>query len=166
MSATQLAEPGLTRQTLGAIDRAGVDHANLWLEITEHRRISEDVTEPVSQLRRAGVHFSLDDFGMSYSNLSYLRNFPVESIKVDRSFVSGIANTEVDWSIVRAILAIADSLDLSVIAEGVETAAQRDALVSLGCQWGQGYLLSRPLSADDAAALVRHGSGDRPTLNP
>ena len=163
MSAMQLAQPGLTKLALDAVDKAGVDPADLWLEITEHKRVSDDMTEPVAQLHAAGVHFALDDFGMSYSNLSYLRSFPVECIKVDRSFVSGVADRDGDRGIVRAILAIADSFDLVVIAEGVETAEQRDALLELGCLWGQGFLLSRPMSPDESLALLMSRRGTSPT---
>jgi diguanylate cyclase (GGDEF)-like protein len=154
VSATQLAQPDLAKVALDAISRAGISPDNLWLEVTEHERVGDDLTAPVAALRDAGAHFSLDDFGMSYSNLSYLQRFPIEGIKVDRSFVAGIAEREADRGIVRAILAIADSLGLVVIAEGVETVEQRDTLIELGCPLGQGYLMSRPLSAAGATALL------------
>jgi EAL domain-containing protein (putative c-di-GMP-specific phosphodiesterase class I) len=154
VSATQLAQPDLAEVALAAISRAGISPDDLWLEVTEHERVGDDLTEPVAALRDAGAHFSLDDFGMSYSNLSYLQRFPIEGIKVDRSFVAGIAEREADRGIVRAILAIADSLGLVVIAEGVETVRQRDTLIELGCPLGQGYLMSRPLSAAGATALL------------
>jgi len=157
ISATQLAQRDLAEVTLDAVAAAGIEPASLWLEVTEHEHVSEDLTEPVAELRETGVHFSLDDFGMSYSNLSYLQRFPVEGIKVDRSFVADIVQRDADRGIVAAILAIADALGLAVIAGGVETEAQRETLLGLGCRWGQGYLLSPALPADEALNLLEAG---------
>jgi EAL domain-containing protein (putative c-di-GMP-specific phosphodiesterase class I) len=101
-------------------------------------------------LKELGVRLSIDDFGTGYSSLSYLRNLPVDQLKIDRSFVSGLdavagraASTE-DAAIVRAIIQLGRSLELEVVAEGIETEAQLAALVALGCPYGQGYLLGRP----------------------
>jgi EAL domain-containing protein (putative c-di-GMP-specific phosphodiesterase class I) len=104
-------------------------------------------------LRAAGVHFALDDFGTSYSNLTYLKQFPAECLKIDRSFIPGIVEEGTDRSIVRAILAIAESMDLVVIAEGVERSSERDALLALGCPFGQGYLFAPGLTAAEAGEL-------------
>jgi EAL domain-containing protein (putative c-di-GMP-specific phosphodiesterase class I) len=112
------------------------------------------VSESAAALRAAGVHFALDDFGTAYSNLSYLKRFPFEMVKIDRSFVGGVVDQEADRGIVRAILAIADSLGLDAVAEGVETAEQRAALLRLGCRSGQGYLLAPPLAAEDVPGLL------------
>jgi diguanylate cyclase (GGDEF)-like protein/PAS domain S-box-containing protein len=157
LSATQLQQPELAAQTLAIARGAGVDPTNVWLELTEHGYINIDATHDVSTMRAAGIHFALDDFGISHSNLSSLRHFPVECLKIDRSFVAELTARETDRSIVRAILAIADSLDLSVVAEGVETEGQRDSLLALGCRRGQGYLRSRPLTPEDATELLRAG---------
>ena len=154
LSATQLHEPGLTQRTLSAITDAGVDPADVWLEVTEHSAVRTDVTELATALRRAGVHFSLDDFGISYSNLGHLTRFPVECLKIDRSFVRGLVDSEPDHDIVRAVLAIAGSLGLKVVAEGIEGPEQRRELLRLGCRWGQGYLFSRPVPPAEAAALL------------
>jgi len=159
LSATQLQQPELAARTLAATRGAGVDPADVWLELTEHGSISNDATHDVSTLRAAGIHFALDDFGISHSNLSYLRNFPIECLKIDRSFVAELTAKETDRSIVRAILAIADSLDLEVVAEGVETVGQRDSLLALGCRRGQGYLRSRPLPPKEATALLNAPHG-------
>ena len=110
----------------------------MWLEVTEKSHAGDDVTAVTQQLRSGGVHFALDDFGSSYSNLSYLEQFPAECLKIDASFIPGAVAEGTDRSVVRAILAIADSLHLDVVAEGIERSAERAALVSLGCRFGQG----------------------------
>ncbi|SDZ38187.1 PAS domain S-box-containing protein/diguanylate cyclase (GGDEF) domain-containing protein [Micromonospora pattaloongensis] len=155
LSATQLRQPELASQTLAVIKHAGVQPTDVWLEITEHSSIRTDVTEFATTLRAAGVHFSLDDFGISYSNLSHLKRLPVQALKIDRSFVAGLTEKDADRGIVRAILAIADSLGLQVVAEGIETPEQRELLLSLGCQQGQGYLLSRPVPPEVATEMLR-----------
>jgi EAL domain-containing protein (putative c-di-GMP-specific phosphodiesterase class I) len=138
------------------IENAGVPASDVWLEVTEHSRLTGDLTGAIRALRAAGLHFALDDFGMSYSSLDYLQRFPVEAVKIDRSFVAEMTRSETHFGIVRAVMAIAKSLRLRVVAEGIETPAQRAALLQLGCAYGQGYLLSRPLTADEATAwLVR-----------
>jgi diguanylate cyclase (GGDEF)-like protein/PAS domain S-box-containing protein len=154
LSATQLHQPDAAARTLEVIQGAGVRPGDVWLEITEHSSIRTDVTEFATALRAAGVHFALDDFGISYSNLSHLKRLPVEILKIDRSFVAGLTAKDADRGIVRAVLAIADSLGLSVVAEGIETAEQRIELMALGCHQGQGYLFSRPVPADEARALL------------
>jgi EAL domain-containing protein (putative c-di-GMP-specific phosphodiesterase class I) len=103
----------------------------------------------------AGVHFALDDFGMSYSSLTYLKRFPVEGIKIDRTFVAPMTNDETQCAIVQAILALGESLSINVVAEGIEMAEQVNALLDLGCVYGQGYLLSRPLTPAGTHAALR-----------
>jgi EAL domain-containing protein (putative c-di-GMP-specific phosphodiesterase class I) len=154
LSAIQLTHPDLVGYVLDTVAAAGVRPGDVWLEITEHSSIRNDVTQLAATLRAAGIRFALDDFGIAYSNLSHLKRLPIEALKIDRSFVSGLPGKDTDRGIVRAILAIADSLALSVVAEGIETAEQRGALLDLGCSHGQGYLLSRPLSGPDATALL------------
>ena len=154
LSPVQLQQPHLAHELLDIVRRSGVDPADVCLEVTEHSYLREDVTESASVLRSAGLHFALDDFGTSYSSLNYLKWFPIDMLKVDRSFVGGVAASDTDRGIVRAVLAIADSLRLGVIAEGVETEEQRSALLDLGCAWGQGNLLSAPLTPDAAAELM------------
>ena len=164
LSATQLHEPGLGERTLSAITDSGVDPADVWLEVTEHSAVRTDVTDLATALRRAGVHFSLDDFGISYSNLGHLTRFPVECLKIDRSFVRGITDSEPDRDIVRAVLAIAGSLGLKVVAEGIERAEQRRELLRLGCRLGQGYLLSRPVPPAEATDLLVNGARLTPIM--
>jgi EAL domain-containing protein (putative c-di-GMP-specific phosphodiesterase class I) len=107
----------------------------------------ESTVALLRSLRDLGVHLAIDDFGTGYSSLSYLKQFPVETLKVDRSFVNEIDHDSGDIAIVRAIIALGDSLGLSVIAEGVERSTQADELRTLGCFLAQGYLYCRPQPA-------------------
>jgi diguanylate cyclase (GGDEF)-like protein/PAS domain S-box-containing protein len=158
LSPVQLHQPDAAARTLDVITAAGADPHHVWLEITEHSSIRQDVTGFVTTLRAAGVHFALDDFGMAYSNLSHLKRLPVEILKIDKSFVAGLPAKDTDRGIVRAVLAIADSLGLTVVAEGIETDEQHAELLALSCGQGQGYLFSRPVPPDEAAALLRSGT--------
>ncbi|MFC7484143.1 putative bifunctional diguanylate cyclase/phosphodiesterase [Luedemannella flava] len=158
LSVAQLRQENLAAHTLETIKGAGVSPADVWLEVTEHGYAREDLALRAVALREAGVHFALDDFGMSYSILSYLQRFPAERLKIDRSFVAGMIDRDIDRGIVRAILAIADSSGLDVVAEGIETEAHRAALLELGCRYGQGYLLARPLPPDEATLLLRQSA--------
>ncbi|HUI99634.1 MAG TPA: EAL domain-containing protein, partial [Usitatibacter sp.] len=131
-----------------AVKRSGVDPASLELELTESH-LMQDIPENASLLTRLGelgVGIAIDDFGTGYSSLSYLKKLPVDSIKIDSSFVRDMAEDPNDEAIIRAILAMAHSLRLSVVAEGVETPAQLEALRSLGCDEYQGFLESAALS--------------------
>jgi EAL domain-containing protein (putative c-di-GMP-specific phosphodiesterase class I) len=154
VSAVQLQQPDFAVHTLDVLGRNGIDPADVWLEITEHSAIHGDVTRHATTLRTAGVRFALDDFGIAYSNLSHLNRLPVEALKIDRSFVAGLSGDEADQRIVRAILAIAGSLRLGVVAEGIETPQQRDLLLEMGDVRGQGFLLSPPLDVGEATALL------------
>jgi EAL domain-containing protein (putative c-di-GMP-specific phosphodiesterase class I) len=116
------------------------------------------------ELTAIGVKLAIDDFGTGYSSLSYLRELPIDVLKIDKSFVDGIAVSEQRLALVEGIIRIARTLHLDVIAEGIETEVQRDLLVSMGCQYGQGYLLAMPVPADQAEALVRIGHGPVPEL--
>jgi len=145
ISAQQLEQS--SQDLLDLIVQTGVDPGDVWLEITERMDTSGDIADQVARLRSAGVHFALDDFGMSYSSLTYLKRFPVEGIKIDRTFVAPMNEDETQRAIVQAILALGASLSINVVAEGIETAEQADALLDLGCVYGQGHLLGRPLTA-------------------
>jgi EAL domain-containing protein (putative c-di-GMP-specific phosphodiesterase class I) len=108
----------------------------------------EDIIVKMVALKEAGVRFSLDDFGTGYSSLSYLKRLPLDQLKIDQSFVRNVFSDINDGAIAQAIIALSQTMGLSVIAEGVETEEQRDFLARLGCQAYQGYLFSRPLPVE------------------
>jgi EAL domain-containing protein (putative c-di-GMP-specific phosphodiesterase class I) len=108
----------------------------------------------MDRLRSLGVRLALDDFGTGYSALAYLRRFPVTSLKIDRSFVSGLTHSNDDRALVEAIIRLGETFGLELVAEGIEEWAQRDALALLGCRQGQGFLYSRPLPAAEARAYI------------
>jgi EAL domain-containing protein (putative c-di-GMP-specific phosphodiesterase class I) len=125
------------------------------LELTESIVVDrlDEVIQRMEELSQLGVRFSLDDFGTGYSSLSYLKRLPLDEVKIDRSFVRDLVVDSNDAAIVRAILAMSESLGLRVIAEGVETEAQRDFLLSNGCRAYQGYLFGRPMPIVDWDAV-------------
>ncbi len=159
LSAAQLWQTDVANDILSLMRTVGVDPSDVWLEVTERSHAGDDVTAATRKLRAGGVHFALDDFGSSYSNLTYLKQFPAECLKIDASFIPGAAREGTDRSIVRAILAIADSLRLLVVAEGIERPAERAALLDLGCRLGQGYLFAPPLPEAAATRLLISATG-------
>jgi diguanylate cyclase (GGDEF)-like protein len=146
LSPCQLQHPGLVDDVVAALQSSGLDAASLELEITEGALMRDPVATVVTlnELKSLGIRLAVDDFGTGYSSLSYLKGFPIDTLKIDRTFVCGLARDDQDTAIVRAVVALASALNLGVIAEGVEDAVQRDALIQLGCQQGQGYFFSRP----------------------
>jgi diguanylate cyclase (GGDEF)-like protein/PAS domain S-box-containing protein len=158
ISPRQLDDPTLPAQILDALDESGVPPAALLLEITESTLMHEPerISAIVSEVCANGVGLHLDDFGTGYSSLTALLQFPVQALKIDRSFINhGDDDGGMNDAIVRSTIALAHSLGLEVIAEGVETPAQLENLRRLGCECGQGYLLSRPQSARDIETLLQ-----------
>jgi len=149
LSAQQLSDPQLVHKIRQALHVNRLSPSGLTLELTESALMedAEAATVALSAVKEIGVHLSMDDFGTGYSSLSYLRRFPVEVLKVDRSFISGICDDLEDRAIVSSIIQLANSLDRLVVAEGVETAQQLEVLAELKCDYVQGYYLSRPLTA-------------------
>ena len=156
VSSRQVAKGNLIDHVDAAIAASGLDPTLLTLEITESVLIHDDVAASslLTELRARGVRISVDDFGTGYSSLTYLRSFPIDAIKIDRSFVQTIEQERSDAAIVAAVLALARNLDLEVIAEGVEGHEQLATLTFLNCRLMQGFLFSRPIPADEIGGLV------------
>jgi EAL domain-containing protein (putative c-di-GMP-specific phosphodiesterase class I) len=146
---------------VGALATSGLSAGRLELEITEAVLIRDDeaALAILHQLRAAGVRIALDDFGTGYSSLSYLQRFPFDKIKIDRCFVTGIAEPDGSTSIVRAVVNIAAARNMTTTAEGVETEQQRDLLRALGCTEMQGYLFSPAKPAADIRRLLQSNHG-------
>ncbi|MEP7329664.1 MAG: EAL domain-containing protein, partial [Betaproteobacteria bacterium] len=157
LSARQFAHDGLLGDIASALDETGLAPTGLELEITESMVMqdSERAVTTLTRLREMGITVSIDDFGTGYSSLGYLKRFPVDNVKVDRSFIKDLPHDQDDAAITRAVIAMAQSLRMRVIAEGVETREQLQFLREQGCDECQGYYLSRPLPADEFALLVR-----------
>ena len=149
LSARQFRQANLVEQVARILDETGVDAACLELEITESVAMqnADSAIEALQRLRAMGIALAIDDLGTGYSSLSYLKRFPIDTLKIDRSFILGVPDDGDDTAIVQAISAMAGSLHLSLLAEGVETEVQRAFLASLGCQAAQGYLFGKPLPA-------------------
>jgi diguanylate cyclase (GGDEF)-like protein/PAS domain S-box-containing protein len=155
LSAKQVADPGLVAGVLEQLKASGLGPRQLKLELTESAIMHdpEAATAMMAELVAHGVGLAIDDFGTGYCSLAYLHRFPADTLKIDRYFVSQMDGTH-GRGIVSAIIDLAHGLGMAVVAEGIETAAQRDALRELGCDYGQGYLFSRPVSAEAAAGLL------------
>jgi EAL domain-containing protein (putative c-di-GMP-specific phosphodiesterase class I) len=151
-----LCEPGFADQVRETLARHALPSNCLTLEITETTLMQqlEMGSRTLQQLREIGVGLSVDDFGTGYSSLSHLSTLPINSLKIDRSFVDKLDQASVETEIVRAVIQLGHALDKRVIAEGIETTAQLDRLQLLGCGYAQGFLLSRPLSPAQVEALL------------
>jgi EAL domain-containing protein (putative c-di-GMP-specific phosphodiesterase class I) len=165
LSAVELVDPALVHMVAHALDQTALEPDLLWIELTETAFVHdlEAATRTVEVLRSLGAHLAIDDFGTGWSSLSHLRHLPVEALKIDRSFVAGLGQATDDTKIVSAVVALAHSLGIATIAEGVEHDQQRLDLLALGCDLGQGYLWSRAVPADD---LVQTPGVRRPAHRP
>jgi len=159
VSAHQFSQNDFVDQVLAVLDKTGANPQRLKLELTESLLVGnvQNTIEKMFALKARGVGFSLDDFGTGYSSLSYLRRLPLDQLKIDQSFVRDVLSDPNDAAIARTIVALAQSLGLGVIAEGVETEAQRDFLAGSGCHAYQGYFFSRPLLPEGFEAFARQG---------
>jgi diguanylate cyclase (GGDEF)-like protein len=159
LSSVQFSDPALAEHVEEIARVVGVPLDYLELEVTESMLLvdSDAAHKTLAALRAMGVKIAIDDFGTGYSSLSYLRRLPLDKLKLDQSFIRDAGN-EADMAITRAIIAMAQSLKLAVVAEGVETQAQIDLLLSLGCTMVQGFLLGRPLPAAATAKLLRESA--------
>jgi EAL domain-containing protein (putative c-di-GMP-specific phosphodiesterase class I) len=157
LSAVQFRQKNLAEFVAQVLDDVGLDASYLELEVTESviMQNAEEATLILKKLHAKGIHLSVDDFGTGYSSLGYLKRFPLDTLKIDRSFVSDIDSNPDDAIIVKSMIALAHSLKLNVIAEGVENESQLSYLRSLGCDEYQGYYRSRPLAAKDFEQMLR-----------
>ncbi|HEX8964419.1 MAG TPA: EAL domain-containing protein [Rhodocyclaceae bacterium] len=157
MSVRQLRNTRFAERVAQILDETGLDPKWLEIELTESMvmQFAKDVMDTLWRLKSMGIRLSIDDFGTGYSSLSYLKRLPVDTLKIDRSFVEGLDTDANDRAISNAIIAVASSLNLRVVAEGVETEQQLGFLREHACCDAQGYFFSRPLEADDAGAMMR-----------
>jgi diguanylate cyclase (GGDEF)-like protein len=156
LSGKHFAQHDIVEQIRRIIIKTGVNPSCLKLEITESAVMenAENTIMMLKNLRSLGVNLSIDDFGTGYSSLSYLHRFPIDTLKVDRSFVSSMEDGSENGEIVRTIIALAKTLNLDVVAEGIETIHQLHQLRILGCEYGQGYLFSRPVPSEEAQTIL------------
>ena len=161
VSTLELSHPNFVTTVKEVLLETGLDPRLLELEITERMMMekSAPAVERLRELKSIGVGLSIDDFGTGYSNLSCLKTFPFDRLKIDRSFVEGIPHDPDAKSIIRAVIALGDNLGLGVIAEGVETAAQAAYLASIGCKEAQGFFYGLPLTVSEMASRLRGSSG-------
>lgn len=166
LSVRDLHSPHLPRRLGALLDSHGLPATALELELTESTLLDagEQVLRNLLAIKRLGIGLAIDDFGTGYSSLGYLRRLPIRALKIDRGFVRDLDTSPEDRALAGSIIAVGHSLGLEVVAEGVETLAQRDALIQLGCRVGQGYLYAGPLPAHDFQAWVENGGKPTPGL--
>jgi EAL domain-containing protein (putative c-di-GMP-specific phosphodiesterase class I) len=156
VSAKQFHQPGFIDHVKEALGKTAITPSRLKLELTESM-VLDDVGDTIAKmhaLKQIGVRFSMDDFGTGYSSLAYLSQLPLDQLKIDQSFVRNIGTKPTDAVIVQTIVGMAGNLGMEVIAEGVETQAQRDFLAGVGCTLYQGYLFSKPVPIAEFEALL------------
>lgn len=168
VSARQFHQRDFVQRVQASLERAGAEPRRLKLELTESLLVQDlpDVVHKMSQLQALGVRFSLDDFGTGYSSLAYLKQLPLDQLKIDQSFVRDVLVDANAATLARTIVSLADSLELQVIAEGVETVEQRDFLEHSGCSYFQGYYFSRPLALAALEALLDERAQHADTSGP
>ena len=159
LGARELTHPDVVTTVLAAVRRSGIDPGRLCIEVTEGNAMADRDSgiRALRELSEAGVRVAIDDFGTGYSSLEHLRHMPVDVLKIDRSFVQGISPDSTDGALVAAALALGRALRIHVVAEGIETNDQADALRELDCPVGQGFLFARPLPADELDDLLEAG---------
>jgi len=159
ISSKQFLQPDFIEQIKGAILETDIDPSSICLEITESVIMEhpENSATKMLQLRDLNIQIHIDDFGTGYSSLSYLGNFPADALKIDRSFINNMMSDKTNLEIVRSIVNLASNLEMSVIAEGVETLEHLSEIKKLGCEYAQGYLFSKPLEPEKVGALIESG---------
>jgi diguanylate cyclase (GGDEF)-like protein/PAS domain S-box-containing protein len=160
LSARELTHPDLVPTVLGCVRGSGIEPHPLTIEVTESTAMADGDSgfRALRDLSAEGIKIAIDDFGTGYSSIEQLRRMPVDIVKVDRSFVSGMASDSTDRELVAAVVGMAQALKLCVVAEGIETPEQAEALRQMGCDLGQGFLFARPVPAEDFAELAQSGA--------
>lgn len=156
LSGKQLAQPNVVQKIEQILQQTGFDARNLKLEITESVLVENaaDAAAILGQLKALGIGLSIDDFGTGYSSLSYLHRLPIDTLKIDRSFVNDVDCDPEKIEIIRTVVGLAWNLSMDIVAEGVETKKQMYQLQALRCEYGQGYLFSKPVDSQKAEALL------------
>ncbi|MGH9002372.1 MAG: putative bifunctional diguanylate cyclase/phosphodiesterase, partial [Acidimicrobiia bacterium] len=166
LSAQQLRRPQLADSVQAVLSATGLDPSQLCLELTESS-FMQDIEyhgAALSALESLGVLLAIDDFGTGYSSLTYLKRFPLNILKIDQGFVAGLGRDASDTAIVESVIGLAHALNLTVVAEGVETARQAAELVAMGCDLAQGYFFARPAPPEELDALLLPGGATWPAL--
>jgi EAL domain-containing protein (putative c-di-GMP-specific phosphodiesterase class I) len=165
ISGYQLQGEAVVDDVRGALEDSGLDARNLVLEITESvlMQHNEVLLQRLRALKSLGVRLAIDDFGTGYSSLGYLQRFPIDILKIDKSFVDNVGMTGGEPALARAVIALGETLRLQTIAEGIEQRRQLNGLQELGCEMGQGYYFARPIAASAIDAILAGGSGPLPT---
>ena len=160
LSARQFDDANLVRSIGQILEQTGLQPAALKLEITESAAIRhvDSTVLKMQELKALGVQIAIDDFGTGYSSLNYVKRFPVDALKIDRSFIEGLGENLLDTAIVQSVVALAKNLQLSVVGEGVESNAQAVHLRDIGCQRAQGFLFAHPESPETITALLKEGT--------
>ena len=168
VSPRQFLHDGLLDDLDDVLTETGLDPALLEIEITESMVMQniDRAIDLLTMIKARGVRLAIDDFGTGYSSMSLIKRFPIDTLKIDRSFVRELPRDTEDKAIAEAIIGIGKALGLTIIAEGVETAEQERFLKERACDQMQGYLLSKPVPADDIPAIVRRINVDAPPLQP
>jgi EAL domain-containing protein (putative c-di-GMP-specific phosphodiesterase class I) len=157
MSSLQIRQPDLVKRVLEILAETGLPARSLELEITEGTLLqnNEHTLQVLLDLKKAGIALHMDDFGTGYSSLSYLSHFPIDVVKIDRSFICSLDLDRKHGELVEAILTMAQAMGLEVVAEGIESESQRKRLRELSCEYGQGFLFARPMDPADAEEMLR-----------
>jgi EAL domain-containing protein (putative c-di-GMP-specific phosphodiesterase class I) len=163
VSARQLGTLSDIDNMVATIRKTRIDPSLLKIEITENLLVENPEIADVGlkKLKDIGVTFAIDDFGTGYSSLSYLHRFPLDTLKIDRSFINRMLDDTGSYSIVRAVTKLAQELNMDIVAEGIERAGEVSKLQEMGCNYGQGYLFSRPVPANQAMDLLSGASLER-----
>jgi diguanylate cyclase (GGDEF)-like protein/PAS domain S-box-containing protein len=161
VSARQFRDPGFVDSVREALNDSTLPPSALLIELTESILLDgkDEIHADLNELKELGVKLAIDDFGTGYSSLSYLLELPIDVLKIDKTFVTGISSSWRRHALVEGIVRLARTLEVEVIAEGIETETERELLTGMGCQFGQGYLLSVPVDANTAAAMLESGRG-------